>query len=79
MYQVIIYDNSGQYPRVMHRENFSNEECAWSWYEMKDKEKILLKNNLNWNLSVWVIVFQFSKVKYEYLGEHLSPLFIYRV
>ena len=46
MYQVIIYDNSGQYPRVMHRENFSNEECAWSWYEMKDKEKILSQKQL---------------------------------
>ena len=43
MYQVIIYDNSGQYPRVMHRENFTNEECAWSWYEMKENEKILDK------------------------------------
>lgn len=43
MYQVIIYDNSGQYPRVMHRENFTNEECAWSWYEMKENEKILYK------------------------------------
>jgi hypothetical protein len=39
MYQVIVYDNSGTVPRVMHKESFVNEDCAWAWYDTKEQEK----------------------------------------
>ncbi len=43
MYQVIVYDNSGPRPRSIEKSDFANEECAWAWYDIKNKEKILKK------------------------------------
>ena len=43
MYQVIVYDNSGPRPRSIEKSNFENEDCAWSWYDTMEKEKIRFK------------------------------------
>ena len=54
MYQVIVYDDSGRVPRVMNQEDFSNEECAWAWYDMKLEEKNRARKRL--------------KLEFKYLG-----------
>ncbi len=41
MYQVMVYDNSGPRPRSIEKAVFTNEECAWAWYDIMEKEKIL--------------------------------------
>ena len=56
MYQVIIYDNSGKFPRPMHHEDFLNEDCAWAWFEMKENDKI------RYNKSI--------KLEFKYMGNN---------
>jgi hypothetical protein len=46
MYQVTVYDNSGPRPRSVEKTIFANEECAWSWYDLKNNEKILKQKRI---------------------------------
>jgi hypothetical protein len=43
MFQVIVYDCSGNTPLIVDRSNFNNEECAWSWYDYCSNNSLNIK------------------------------------